>query len=439
VLFLDNIKWGYSRGVHREENNGIQYLANRGNEDGDVSIAMIGRRWVNGGVITVRTEKNDRIPKYTMPKYFLTDYDPHSKMNKIKFEKEGFHNLAMGVYDAGGKLLDQATIEEVKDLFQATGAIHVQNTGITSGDASLLASQLGFRAHQFEKTVNTDHYPHHLMLLPHNDNYLHGKPEHLMFIYDTVVKRGYGGRIGLHNGVDMMDSMAATAHGDALLTKLSTLGVTTYQGYQSKALKEITGSHARSWEDKFETADLASALAKYSGSCVAKQHTREELDEWIDSQFMSDESKTEMKRKAGELEPHDLTTLMVRSHTPGTPLDMVFPQIALDGPDFHNAHRNFKLGDVGEEKDLEYGDILAILEATTNTMQSLYAEPGDVILVDNSRFAHSREAYDPEVLPDGKQRKVLLAMSGEGDKQAVHGHALPMVEEDVQSGEISLY
>lgn len=94
---------------------------------------------------------------------------------------------------------------------------------------------------------------------------------------------------------------------------------------------------------------------------------------------------------------------MTRIRVPAFHRDtLLFPRIALDAPAIQNGFRCYPLGNGRELTNLEV-DLL--LDAFLEIRQGVFWEGGDLLLVDNIRFGHSREAYEGT-------RDIGVAMAG---------------------------
>jgi hypothetical protein len=81
---------------------------------------------------------------------------------------------------------------------------------------------------------------------------------------------------------------------------------------------------------------------------------------------------------------------------------MLFPRIPLDPPSIQNGFRRYPKGNGEEFTDNE---VNALLHAFLETREGVQWESGDLLLVDNLRFGHSRE-------PCGAERTIGVAMAG---------------------------
>jgi hypothetical protein len=81
---------------------------------------------------------------------------------------------------------------------------------------------------------------------------------------------------------------------------------------------------------------------------------------------------------------------------------LLFPRVALTGPAVENGHRRYTLGDGTPFSDDE---IDVLVSAFVATAEAVPWRNGDLLLVDNVRYGHSREAF---VGP----RQIGVAMGG---------------------------
>jgi hypothetical protein len=150
-------------------------------------------------------------------------------------------------------------------------------------------------------------------------------------------------------------------------------------GFVDERHPEKHTNYFRSWQDRFQTEsrDEAEARCRASTSQFDACWWREE------------------PTASGE----PCFTLMTRVRVPGFYVDpasgretMLFPRIALDAMSIVNGHRRYPLGNGRElgddEVDLLIGGFLA-------TREGLHYEAGDILLCDNIRYGHSREAFSP--------------------------------------------
>jgi len=322
-------------------------------------------------------------------------------------------NLEGNVYDAGGELTP-AKMDEIRALFAKHGALNVVNTGILAKEQNDVPMNvlegLGFgEKDQFKwggltsgrtnlKYISkcmreTDDYPKHLFLLPHNEIlYQRFMPERLLFFCSVTNGHGKGGRTFAHSAKATENYiMRCGDYGRALLEKMRDFGFTIETGFLDDNHPEKAKNYFRSWQDRFGTADRDEAME------VCKQSTHQ-----FDNGWWMEEPVTDADGKP-------VFTLMTGITIPAFKTDerdgeryMLFPRIALDGPKVHNGHRRFLLGN-GEE--LTQVETAILLQAFMATREGRYYNPGDILLVDNIRYGHSRESYDG-------YRKIHASMAG---------------------------
>jgi hypothetical protein len=81
---------------------------------------------------------------------------------------------------------------------------------------------------------------------------------------------------------------------------------------------------------------------------------------------------------------------------------LLFPRVGLDAPALRNGYRRYPRGDGSEFTDAEL-DLL--LNGFLATREGVHYGAGDLLLVDNVRYGHSREAYEGP-------RRIATAMAG---------------------------
>jgi ribulose bisphosphate carboxylase small subunit len=319
--------------------------------------------------------------------------------------------FAARTFDAEG-LLDDRAAESILRELSAHGAVHVRNTGITVAspselDPAVLARLRFGPEHCFawggmnsgrttRKALSralraTDEYPPHLWLLPHNEVlYQRHLPANLLFFSSDACPPDKGGRTFVHeaDGVHRW-LLARGEEGRALVRALRTHGMLIEMGFVDERHPDKHKNYFRSWQDRFETQSMDEAEARCRAS---------------DLQFDECWWKQEPTQSS---EP--VFTLMTRVLVPAFYTDpasgresMFFPRVALDPPSIINGHRRYPLGDGRELTDREV-DLL--LGAFLATREGLHYEPGDILLVDNIRYGHSREAFTPP-------RTLGVAMAG---------------------------
>ncbi len=311
-------------------------------------------------------------------------------------EEQGYSLL-----DAGGAL-SHAVIAQSRAQFAAVGALHIANTGIADRDAMQEAlPAFGFGAtEQFSaggRTAsdwqakwavhglrNLDYYPPNLYLLPNGEiHYQRDFPSRILFFCNTPPATG--GRTFLHSAKKIERAIAGSgAEGRALLEKITAHGVMIETGFLDEGHPLKKQNYHQSWQERFGTADKAAALA------AAQSRTREYDSCWWQEQDGS-------------------PVLMTRITLPGFFRDirdgehyLRLPRIAADGPVAKNGYRRFPLGNGAEMTGKEKNLLRAAYEATR---EGFTWQHGDIVLMDNIRYGHSREPFTGP-------REVLLGMAG---------------------------
>ncbi|MBM4776697.1 MAG: TauD/TfdA family dioxygenase [Archangiaceae bacterium] len=291
------------------------------------------------------------------------------------------------VFDAGGSL-DDATVTCLQREFTRHGALHVRNTGITTDEAGGLP-EATLRALRFggaeafpwggmssgrttRKALSrelraTDEYPAHLWLLPHNEVlYQRTMPARLLVFSAKGLPDDVGGRTFVHSAA-LLEQTVLDLGGAALLEGLRRHGLLIEMGFVDDGHPERHLNFFRSWQERFDTTDRDEAARR----CRASTHQFDECW-WRD-------------------EGGGHATLMTRIRVPAfCEGHLLFPRIALDQPSVRNGHRRYPRGDGVPFTKLEV-DLL--LHAFLETREGVAWGAGDVLLVDNVRYGHSREAY----------------------------------------------
>lgn len=344
----------------------------------------------------------------------LANPTPTERYRLVDNHLQWQQSLPCNVFDAGG-LLSFQKLDAIKEQFEALGALNITNTGIEAtaqNDVPMdILEGLGFgEEEQFKwggltsgrtnlKYISklmreTDDYPKHLFLLPHNEIlYQRFMPERLLFFCARPTKRGEGGRTFAHCAKRTEAYIAGCGPvGLELLEKMRAGGFTIVTGFLDDKHPEKAKNYFRSWQDRFGTKDKDEALAV----ARASKHQFDEC-EW-------------MLEPVKDVDGNDCFTLMTSITIPAFKKDgrdgksyMFFPRVALDGPMAHNGHRRFLLGPKKEE--LTPVETAILLQAFLATREGMYYKAGDILLVDNIRFGHSRESYDGT-------RKVYASMAG---------------------------
>ena len=147
-------------------------------------------------------------------------------------------------------------------------------------------------------------------------------------------------------------------------------------GFVDEGHPEKKHNYFRSWQDRFDTEDPAEAEVR----CRA-------ATEQFDACWWRQEPDAPGR-----------PTLMTRVRVPGAHRDpssgeefLFFPRIALDAPSVRNGHRRYPLGD---GRALTDDEVDLLLEAFLATREGVHYRAGDLLLVDNLRYGHSREPFE---------------------------------------------
>lgn len=283
------------------------------------------------------------------------------------------------------RTLDGLDFDLIRREFERHGAVHVKNTGLRALSADSLRA-LGFgedvafpwggmhsgrtaRRALTRELRATDAYPPHLWLLPHNEVlYQHELPQRLLFFSPTACV----GRTFVHSAARLQ--MLVRERAPALLDALKEHGFLIEMGFLDENDPAKAQNYFRSWQDRFETTEREVAEAR----CRAA--TLQFDDCWWRG-----------------------PTLMTRIRVPAFHGDtLLFPRIALDGPSIQNGFRRYPLGNGVELTDDE---VNVLLHAFLDTREGLHWDAGDLLLVDNLRYGHSRE-------PCSGARDIGVAMAG---------------------------
>ncbi|MBL8934777.1 MAG: TauD/TfdA family dioxygenase [Archangium sp.] len=363
VVLFDNLRFGHSR---ESFSGGRQVL-----------VGMAGETWDPAFRATPVTRRERRLePLATERSYSLP---PALVRREQRFSAR--------VFDAGGAL-DDTTVRCLERELLRHGAVHVRNTGITTDEAGGLP-EATLRALRFggddafpwggmssgrttRKALSrelraTDEYPAHLWLLPHNEVlYQRTMPARLLFFSAKHLPDDVGGRTFVHSA-KLLEQTLVDLGGAALLEGLRRHGLLIEMGFVDDGHPERHLNFFRSWQERFDTTDRDEAARR----CLASTHQFDECW-WRD-------------------EGGGHATLMTRIRVPAFfGGHLLFPRIALDEPSVRNGHRRYPRGDGVPFTPLEV-DLL--LHAFLETREGVAWGAGDVLLVDNVRYGHSREAY----------------------------------------------
>lgn len=278
------------------------------------------------------------------------------------------------------RTIEGLDFERIHREFTRHGALLVKNTGLNELNAETLrhlhfddsfpwggmhSGRTSRRALTRELRA-TDAYPSHLWLLPHNEVlYQHELPARLLFFSPSACI----GRTFVHSAARFQSLLPSS-----LLARLREHGFMIEMGFLDEHHPEKSKNYFRSWQDRFETNDRSVAEERCRAATM-------QFDEcwWRDS------------------------TLMTRIRVPAFHEEtLLFPRIALDPPSILNGFRRYPLGN-GEE--LTDDDVNVLLNAFLETREGAQWDAGDLLLVDNIRYGHSREPFEGA-------RDIGVAMAG---------------------------
>lgn len=309
-------------------------------------------------------------------------------------------NHSCRIFDARG-VLDVEMAKQVVSAFEQHGAVHVVNTGIRCSQPSMLSDEVldwlgfgpavrfawgGFNSGRTQRRAlgrnfrATDDYPPQLWLLPHNEIlYQRTMPRRLLFFSAHDIDVECGGRTLVHCADRLEDYLRRAPGGRALLQRLDRHGLLIESGFLDENHPRKAENYFRSWQDRFETTSRVEAMRRCQGA----------TDQFDSCWWHQEEGIS----PSGE----PLYTLMTRIRMPAfqTHPDtgrrhLFFPRIALDAPALHNGHRRFPLGD---NTNLLPDEIDLLLEGFLRSREGVHWSAGDILLVDNIRYGHSREPY----------------------------------------------
>lgn len=303
-------------------------------------------------------------------------------------------DTGLSLFDAKGELMP-VRLAGLAAQFADTGAVHVTQTGLaTRADLLPLMDALGFgAAEQFSAGGRTsaawqtkwaapglrhlDYYPPYLYLLPNGEiGYQRDFPERVMFFCETPP--AFGGRTFIHAAQKLEANLARSSAGRKLTSSAREHGLMIETGFIDRNHPQKPQNYFQSWQERFGSDDRDVALA------TAQSLTREyDACWWVEDQ--------------------GYPVLMTRITLPGF-VDgyMRFPRIAADGPALKNGFRRYPFGN-GVEMTAAEKDLLK--NAYTATREGYAWRKGDFILMDNIRYAHSREAF-------AGPREVFVGMAG---------------------------
>lgn len=377
LVLFDNLRFGHSRESFEGERS--------------VLVAMAGEVWDPALRREAPPPASRTLEPLATPGAEAYRFPPSLVRRDARFSARTF--------DAGGAL-DDGTLALVRREFERHGALVVQNTGLrVSGPGELpedVLRALGFspeaafpwgglssgrttRRQLSPELRATDDYPAHLWLLPHNEVlYQRTLPARLLFFSAHGAAEGSGGRTFVHASSELERFVRAHG-GEALLDGLRRHGLLIEMGFVDEGHPERHLNAFRSWQERFATGDRDEAVRR----CRAATHQFDEC-------WWRDEG-------AGH------ATLMTRMRVPAFAQGhLLFPRVALDEPSVRNGHRRYPRGD---GVPFTPGELDLLLHGFLETREGVAWGAGDVLLCDNLRYGHSREAFSG-------QRAIGVAMAG---------------------------
>lgn len=289
-------------------------------------------------------------------------------------------------------------IQDILVQYHLHHHLHIINTGLSSKEDLLnILPLLGFNKERLfvdggrassntqDKWVvkdvlrNMDYYPKQHYLLPNTEiQYSKSFPEDVLLYVEQSTNDG---KIFLHRICDIENILKSSNDGQLLYDKIKKHGLKIFNGFLDENHHLKNENFVRSWQDRFGTDNMDEALV------VCKNQTTHFDECWKeDSMLMTKITIPLFKEYLNELY-------------------MMFPRIAYDKPSLINGNRRFILGN-GEEFTNEEIDLL--LKCFYYTREGINQKPGDILLVNNIRFGHSREPYI-----EGDIRDVAVIMSEE--------------------------
>lgn len=377
LVLFDNLRFGHSRESFSGER--------------EVLVGMAGEVWDPVRRVPVERPVPAAPPRLSSDGPVAYTFPPALVSRQTRFSARTF--------DAGGAL-DAETIAVIRREFATHGALVIQHTGIRVDAGGALPTSildaLGFgrddafpwggqssgrttRRALSPELRATDDYPPHLWLLPHNEVlYQRSVPARLLFFSARAVDPDNGGRTFVHSAA-MLERHLVHHGGATFLEGLRRHGLRIEMGFIDERHPQRSSNYFRSWQERFGTDDRDEAARR----CREATHQFDEC-------WWKDEG-------GGHF------TLMTRVRVPAFhDGHLLFPRIALDAPSLQNGHRRYPRGD-GVEFTRDEVDLL--LHAFLDTREGVSWNAGDLLLVDNLRYGHSREAFEGP-------RSLAVAMAG---------------------------
>jgi hypothetical protein len=384
-ILFDNIRFGHSREPYTGPRSVLVGMANEYELQGKVATPLF------PGAIIPRAQS---YPIMT-DSIVLTD---KSRYSMPKATEQWQQRFSSRIFNAQGKLNYQC-IQNIKEQFNTYGFLHVVNTGLnclSPGDIpEEILDQLGFseerqfhwgsltsgrteRGYLSKYMRTVDFYPQDMFLLPHNEIlYQHFMPNNLLFFYAIPGHEAHGGRTFAHSAVILQKILEQSALGEQLLVKLEQYGFLIESGFIDQNHPLRHQNYFRSWQERFATDDREKAL----DVCIRSKYQFDECW-WQEEPFMDGRTYFTLMTK--------ISVPAFKTHDADGRKYLLFPRIAYDGPMHHNGYRRFLLGS-GQELSSAENELL--LKAYWDTREGHFPQRGDIILIDNIRYAHSREPF----------------------------------------------
>lgn len=297
-------------------------------------------------------------------------------------------------YNLNNKNIDKDNIKDILKYYKRYGYLQIINSPYKNEIPYDILNLLGFsKEEQFKwggkdsgRTVryskgngfhSVDKYPADLMLLPHQEIfYQRVLPKNILFHYRKVLDEG--GVTMVHSGLTLLEMIKN--ENLSFYNKLKKYGQSIITGFLDEHNTQKENNFVRSWQDRFNTLDTKEALIN-----CANQKTH--FDKcWMKDDMLMTEITISLFKEYGETY-------------------MMFPRISYDKPSIINGYRKFIIGN-GEEFSKE--ELSLLLKCFYYTREALVQKEGDILLVDNIKFGHSRGPYI-----DNSERDVAVIMSGE--------------------------
>lgn len=409
IFILNNSQYAHSREPFSEPNQRSVLVGMAGVKLVNLSASQTASL-LDQGVISASQMKRVDTPEMDLPKGLIGNIRYQTPTVDTQIAEE-FSAL---VFDLDGRdLADPEVLADICQEYEKHGRLHITgNTKYIDKLPDSVIESLGFGpGKQFPwggvgsgRTIRTakgqgfhtvDKYPAELTLLPHQEIfYQRIMPVSMMFSYRKVSGKGNGGRTPVHSGELLEKYLSKKGpEGQALIEKLRWYGQTIITGFldANHSLKEK--NFVRSWQDRFQTNDIEEAISR----CLAQKTHFDDC--WAEETGEFYENGAPKYMLMTEI------TVPLFKDLDGSSY-MMFPRIAYDQPSIINGLRKFIVGN-GEE--FSPGEISLLLEGFWATREGRYQAPGDIILVNNIKFGHSREPY----IENKGEREAVVVMAGE--------------------------